>query len=100
METIFDKLKQQSEALTLYGKHLDTLKGTSEVEERLLFLEGRFDAIFGKPGTEPKLSPFKQEEILGRLQELEGQVNAQADDLQDLHSVTHQARGPPLVLPH
>lgn len=92
LETLFDKLKAQSDALTLFSSHVNGLHVGADLEERLLFLESRFDAVFGIPGTEAKLSPFKQEEILGRLQAVEGQMTAQADDLQDLHSLTHQAR--------
>ena len=90
LETLFDKLKKQAEALTFFGAQVDKAQTGVDCQERLLFLESRFDAIFGKPGSEPKLNPFKQEEILGRLEDVEGQLAAQGDDVHELHTFTHQ----------
>jgi hypothetical protein len=89
---MFEKLKVQADAMVCFSQHIDRLRASTALEDRLIFLEHRFDEVFGKPGSEPKLSPFRQQEALDRLQQLESSMGQHSDDLKDLHTVTHQVR--------
>eukprot|EP00892_Ulva_mutabilis_P012383 jgi/Ulvmu1/9517/UM053_0005.1 len=86
LEGLFDKLKAQSSVIHTLTSEVEKLRGDGEVDpvDRIRLLERRMNEMFGEPGSEPRLSPFKQQELLDRVDHLEATVAAQADAIHEL----------------
>jgi len=86
LEGLFDKLKAQSGVINVLSSEVEKLRGDEEVDpvDRIRLLERRMNEMFGEPGSEPRLSPFKQQELIHRVDHLEATVAAQADDIREL----------------
>ncbi|NJR41796.1 MAG: hypothetical protein HC767_03170 [Akkermansiaceae bacterium] len=50
-------------------------------------LEDRFNAIFGEPGSEAMFSPFKQQELVNKVEYLANTVAQQAEVIRHLEKV-------------
>lgn len=83
LEGLFDKIKAQSSVIKSLTSDVEKLRGDEEVDpvDRIRLLERRMNEMFGEPGTEPRLSPFKQQELIDKVDYLEATVAAQADEL-------------------
>ena len=79
-------MKAQATAMLMFSERLDGLAVTNCMEDRLRFMEGRFDALFGPSGSEPKLSPFKQQAIIEQLSHLEDVVSEHTDAIKTIQS--------------
>jgi uncharacterized coiled-coil protein SlyX len=88
LETLFEKLKAQSGAISKINKQVDELRREdSNPLDRLRMLEQRFNAVFGEPGSEALFSPFKQQELLHKVEYLGNTVAQQADVIRHLEKV-------------
>lgn len=86
LEGLFDKIKAQSNVINSLHSVVEKLRGDEEVDpvDRIRLLERRMNEMFGEPGSEPRLSPFKQQELLDRVDHLEATVAAQADEIRGM----------------
>jgi hypothetical protein len=86
---MFDKLKAQSNVILKITSEVDKLRGDGEGNplDRLRFLERRFNDIFGEPGTEPWLSPFKQQKLMDKVDYLESTVSQQTESITNMEKM-------------
>lgn len=87
LEMLFDKVQAQSDAIAALSKH-----SAARFGDRLALLEARFDEMFGPPGTESALNPFRQQEMAARVSQLEAAQIAAADEVAELRHVAEQVR--------
>lgn len=55
-------------------------------------LEQRFNAIFGEPGSDSMLSPFKLQEMMNKVEYLGNTVAQQAEVIRHLEKVKKEVR--------
>jgi hypothetical protein len=92
LETLFDKVKAQADTMALFAKQLDSTSSAAGLADRLAFLETRFSDVFGPPGAESPLSPFRQREMAERVQRLEGALAQHGHDVAELQAETREVR--------
>lgn len=93
LETLYEKLKAQSGAISKINKEVDELRGDDgNPLDRLRMLEQRFNAIFGEPGSEASFSPFKQQELVNKVEFLGNTVAQQAEVIRHLQKVKKEVR--------
>jgi hypothetical protein len=94
LETLLGKLRAQGGALMRLAAALEPL-AVGSVAERMQFLERRFNEMFGEPGQDGRLSPFRQQEVLDRIGAIETLAAAVSDGMKDLQEECHTVRCQP-----
>jgi hypothetical protein len=77
-----DKIIAQATTLNTITSEFGGVTCPGGLLDRLRLMENRFDEVFGPPGSDSQLSPFKQKDTLDRLEVLESAVAQQRRNLQ------------------
>jgi hypothetical protein len=86
LETLFDKVKAQSAVIQRLTREISRFRDENgtDIFERLRFMESRLNEAFGEPGTDGQLSPFRQQDLIERVDHLETILSRQKADIQAL----------------